>query len=69
MGPATAGASLSGEEKAEALLCRLSFEDFGLRACVDMIVKLRFRLCERYALVLGKYMVFMLLYRLWQMWS
>ena len=36
IGPVTAGASLSGTEKAEDLLCRLSFEDLGLRVCVDM---------------------------------
>lgn len=37
IGPSTAGASLSGEEIAEELLCRLSFEDLGLSVCVDMI--------------------------------
>jgi hypothetical protein len=30
---------LSGEEKAEELLFRLSFEDLGLSVCVDMIVR------------------------------
>jgi hypothetical protein len=38
MGPDTAGASLSGEEKAEELLRKLSLEDFGVIVCVDMVV-------------------------------
>jgi hypothetical protein len=51
MEPATAGASLSGEEKAEVLLCKLSFEDFGLRVCVDMVVKLWF--CLLWKMIAG----------------
>jgi hypothetical protein len=47
MGPATVGASLSGEEKAEALLCRLSFEDLGLSVCVDIVLKLYFDIGDR----------------------
>jgi hypothetical protein len=37
MGPDTAGASLSGEERTEKLLCKLSLEDLGLILCVDMV--------------------------------
>ena len=37
MGPVNAGASLSGDEVTEDLLCRLSFDDLGLRVCVDMV--------------------------------
>jgi hypothetical protein len=38
MGPDTAGESLSGAEKAEELLRKLSLEDLGLMVCVDMVV-------------------------------
>jgi hypothetical protein len=38
IGPVRVGASLSGEVAEEDLLCRLSFDDFGLRVYVDMIV-------------------------------
>lgn len=37
MGPDKTGASLSGKEEFEVLLCRLSFEDLGLSVCVDML--------------------------------
>jgi hypothetical protein len=37
MGSARAGASLSGIEQAEELLCRLSVEDLRLNVCVDMV--------------------------------
>lgn len=39
IGPATAGASLSGDEKVDQLLCRLSMEDFGLSVDIDMLWK------------------------------
>lgn len=39
IGPWTAGASLSGEDMTEELLCRLSFEDLGLSVCVDMAMR------------------------------
>lgn len=35
MGPSSAGASLSGDEKAETMLCKLSLEDLGLSAGDD----------------------------------
>jgi len=38
IGPKIAGASLSGEERAEASLCKLSFEDLGLSVWSDIIV-------------------------------
>jgi hypothetical protein len=47
MAPATVGASLSGEEKAEALLCRLSLEDLGLSVRVDIVVKIDFGVIDR----------------------
>lgn len=37
MAPETGGASLSGEEISEALLNRLSFEDFGVNMFVYMV--------------------------------
>lgn len=36
IGLSTPGASLSGHDMREDLLCRLSFEDLGLRVCVDI---------------------------------
>jgi len=33
---ATAGASLSGKDSAEAVLCKLSFDDFALSARIDI---------------------------------
>lgn len=40
MGPTTAGASLSGWEMAEVMLCMLSLECFGESVCVDIVVYL-----------------------------
>jgi hypothetical protein len=40
MGPTTAGASLSGSDKVEELLCKLSLEDLGLRVYVDIVAEL-----------------------------
>jgi hypothetical protein len=37
MVPNRAGASWSGKEEVEVLLCRLSVEDLGLSVCIDMI--------------------------------
>jgi hypothetical protein len=37
MGLATAGASLSGKDSVEDVLCKLSFEDFALSVWVDIV--------------------------------